>query len=289
MRLTVVSVWVRCVMVSVPQVEHLQAAALHDPTEPLYHVHMAGLLANVGQLADAQRHAEDAIDRNPQDPSAHLLLASVLASQLQQARATPHATVQAMRRKLHQALVVAHDLDPHNPRTCLRLAMLGLDFSRLSAEDVLGRSATVATGNEQPMPCTSCVSLPWVVVVVVCGLLTEGRGSARRLVQCAQLATHRIAADSGVVATAEAIAALRDAVDALEDLEIGRYRRAGVAVDDDEEFVTTQHAQAAAEAGYDSAVTRISQTQCIGKLRKPLPKHAAPTSAKVVQHARPSG
>ena len=142
MRLIVVSVWVRCVMVSVPQVEHLQAAALHDPTEPLYHVHMAGLLTNAGHLADAQRHAEAAIDRNPQDPSPHLLLASVLASQLQQARASPHATVQAMRRKLHQALAVAHDLDPHNPRTCLRLAMLGLDFSRLSAEDVLGRSAS---------------------------------------------------------------------------------------------------------------------------------------------------
>ena len=92
-----------------------------------------------------------------------------------------------------------------------------------------------------------------------------------------------------MVATAEAIAALRDAVDALEDLEIARYLCAGVAVEDDEEFVTTQHAQAAAEAEYDSAVTRISQTQCIGKLRKPLPKHAAPTSAKVVQHARPSG
>ena len=92
-----------------------------------------------------------------------------------------------------------------------------------------------------------------------------------------------------MVATAEAIAALRDAVDALEDLEIARYLCAGVAVEDDEEFVTTQHAQAAAEAEYDSAVTRISQTQCIEKLHKPLPKHAASTSAAVVQHARPSG
>ena len=199
MRLTVVSVWVRCVMVSVPQVEHLQAAALHDPTEPLYcttctwqacwPTWASWLTHNVMRKTPSIAihkirlhtcswrlcwHHSCSMPELPPTPLSKPCAGSCTKRLLWPMTWTPTTLAHACGSRC---------LAWTSPGSQLRMCWGG----------------QLATGNEQPMPCTSCVSLPWVVVVVVvvvCGLLTEGRGSACRLVQCAQLATHRIAADS---------------------------------------------------------------------------------------------